>query len=232
MNELPRIFLPTCSKYYPALRVFVYLLDKYWSGHPEVCVVGFRPPEFTLPDRFTFMSLGDDDWPKEKFSNQFVEFFNMVSDEYIIHAQSDYWLYRQVNVDAIERLYKYIQTNPNILRIDLTWNRMKCETATDCGVLDYIDLVSTPAGSPYQMSNQWAIWNVQLWKEFLRPNEFHEMELWGSYRLAERPDVLVLGTKQVPIRHVPAIDRGDSVNLRHIQQQDETELQRLGLLPL
>jgi hypothetical protein len=64
----------------------------------------------------------------------------------------------------------------------------------------HLDLLKSPHGTPYQFSLWAGIWRRDVMRRFVVPGETaQELEMRGSARVTD--DVLVLGTRQGPLRH-------------------------------
>lgn len=234
----PRIMMTSISSYYWAIRVFGYFIKKYWPDHPEVCVAGFSHPQFDLPERFSFHSMGDTDWPADKWTDQVIGFLNSQPDRYWMFVHEDYWIYKDVDSQTVSTVYSYIQDHNDILRVDLSSDRLNSGCAVDHEKYNGVDLIKTPAGCQYQMSHQWGMWNKERWLELLVAGEIpQDAELRGSQRLAARPDIIVLGTRQHPIRYIPTIIGGKTLKWNgydypfKISDEDIQELRNRNWLP-
>lgn len=230
------ILVFTSDTYLKALRPFAYLFNKYWNTDQSVAIVGFRVPDFTLPDNFSFYSLGSmADYPIRKWSNGVLDY--LAKNEEIKHfilMLEDYWITQPVDVEAIYMLMQYAQDVSSILKIDLCADRLYAKGVTDYGNLDRLDLVKSAYDSQYHMSLMTGIWNRDLFCRFVVPNETPwEVELNGTSRVAAvKDDVIVLGTKGWPIRHTLAYRGGNANHLlsSDVLETDMDEMRGLGYL--
>jgi hypothetical protein len=211
-----RVLITTCDSYLWLLEPFAHQFNKYWSPKQEVVVGVFALPEkygITLPDNFTIHQIQEKDIPKEERSTGFIKFFNQIDDEFFIWMLEDFWLVDDVDVDGIELLFKYMQEHPNVLRVDLTIDRVKA--GKPFKELERLTLIEAPRGTRYRWSHQAAIWNKNWTLRYLRPGEgsSHEpIETHCTHRLNNDPyGPLVLGTMNWPIKysHVIAKNRSD-----------------------
>lgn len=180
------------------LRGFAYLWNEY-TDQP-VTVVGYSPPEFKLPDNFTFHSLGSQK-PASKWSDGLIEFVEQQGHQHFILLLEDYWLYDRVDRLAINRLTDLI--TDNVLRIDLSGNRAAQKQAKPIGegIMGY-EIVQTPPGTRYQMSFQAAIWHRENMLKVLQRDESPwQAEILGSKRVS--PEMQVLGTRPAVMRYQP-----------------------------
>ena len=211
-----RVLITTCDHYLWLLEPFAHQLNKYWSDEQEVIVGVFAKPSkfgIHLPDNFTIHQIQHKDIAKNKRSNGFIKFFNQIPDEYFIWMLEDFWLVDDVDVKAIALLYDYMQTNDNILRVDLTIDRVK--TGVPYGELEHLTLIEAPRGIKYRWSHQAAMWNKRLMLRYLRANEGasgEPIETRCTKRLNRDPEgPLVLGTMNWPLKysHVIAKNKSD-----------------------
>jgi hypothetical protein len=213
-----QVIVVAAEKSYNCLSPFMCLWEKYcgWNfGLPifseiEMVVCGFGPVEFYADwkPQVTFYSVGDyADWPAQRWSEQLMKILDEVADEQFILMLEDYWLTRPVDVQAIRMLFDYAKQFENVLKIDLTYDRLYINGGSDflygaatydnCG---YLDLIKSPPGTPYQMSLWAGIWNREQLKRVLVPGETaQEIEIAGTRRVVD--DQLVLGTRQAPLLH-------------------------------
>lgn len=208
---MARVVALTSDPHLSYLRVFAHLLNKYWQPNPEVLVGGFTPPAFSLPGNFTFHSIGPaSDYPVGHWSDGLLKLLRDVPDKHLILLLEDYWLKRAVDVDALRLLESYLWLHSNVLRIDLTTDRLYAAGARDWESLGRLDLIITPNTALYQISLQAGLWNKRLLESLLLPGETPwQFEMDGSNRFAESGDgLVVLGTRQAPLRYLIGVRAG------------------------
>lgn len=211
------VIVMTSDKYLHAVQPFAHLFNKYWGSYQDVTVVGFKRPDFDLPKNFNFHSMGDmSHYPVKKWTNGILDY--LVSkpgiDRFVLLLE-DYWFTRDVDVVAVKMLYDYAGQFRNVLKIDLCADRLYAAGMTDYNTCGRLDLVKSDYNSQYHMSLMAGIWNRDLFFRFVIPNETPwDLEMWGTTRVAEAKDeVLVLGTRQWPVRHILAYRNGDHTKL-------------------
>lgn len=226
----------TSDHYLHALRPFSWLFNKYWSEDQEVQVVGFAEPEFKLPSNFYFFSMGPmANYPLNKWSDALIDYLeDRPGLTHFVLFLEDYWPTRPVNRQAVRMLYDYAVQFQNVLKIDLVADRLYAWGMTDYGNCGYIDLVRSDPASQYHMSLMCGIWSRELLLRFLvRGESPWEVELSGTPRVAAAGnEVLVLGSRQWPVRHTLAHRRGNPAEmfLSEIKSTDVEEMKSLGLL--
>jgi len=231
-----RVFVITCDKYAWALKGFIHQFQKYWSELQPVVVAGYTPPAYDLPENFTFHSIAPEEYPADKWSTGLIQFLRSVRDDHFVLLLEDYWLCRGVNHQAIGTLHELCMNHHDVLRMDLSDDRQYNGEALDWEVLPYYgynDIVWTPASSPYQMSLQAGIWNRRLMLEVLRMDESAwKVELETGEK--ELSKVVVLGTRQRPVRYANVFRGGDAspeaLNLTYLLPGDVDELRAAGAL--
>lgn len=127
----------------------------------------------------------------------------------------DYWLCRTVDMRGMDACYEYIRRRPEVLKIDLTNDRLYAGGMFDVEGWGSYDIIETPFETPYQMSLQAAYWNKSLLLSLLVPGRTAwETEIYTQ----PPPEMRVLGTRQMPLRYANAILKGaiDPYQLRLI----------------
>lgn len=196
-----RVFVFTCDHMLWTLRPFAYLFNIYWSSLQEVVVAGYAKPDFDLPPNFSFHSIAERSYPADRWSDGIIQFLEAVNDSHFVLMLEDYWLIRKVNNEAVSSLWDYAGCHPNVLRIDLTTDRMYSGHAKDVDTWGYLDIIETPHDAPYQFSTQACLVNRELMLKALRPSmSAWDLELQGSSLI--QPEWRVLGTRQWPVRYV------------------------------
>lgn len=230
-----RVFVLVSDKYLPALRPFAWLFNKYWSPEQEVVVAGFSPPAFELPPNFSLHSIGRfEDYPVDRWSDALIKLLHEIPDEAFALMLEDYWLIRPVYREAVRMLYDYARQFGYVARIDLTGDRLHAAGAALYGKCGHLDLVWSDPNSQYHMSLMTGIWNRRNLLRVLVPNETPwQVEIVGTPRLRSLKDeMIVLGTREWPVRHTLAFRSGDPNTLRldEVHPDDVAALTERGYL--
>lgn len=230
------VLVMVSDKYLSTLRPFAHLFQKYWGWMQNVTVVCFKEPDFKLPMNFAVHSMGDmANYPVTKWSDSILDYLDAHPhiDRFILLLE-DYWLTRPVDLQAITMLSDYSRQFENVLKIDLCADRLYAGGMTDYNNCGRLDLVKSDHASQYHMSLMAGIWNTELFKKVvIRGETPWQVELEGTSRLATfKDEILVLGTRQWPVRYILANRNGDptKLHLDGLGQHDITELKTLGLL--
>lgn len=236
MGSIYRVLLTTCDLYLPALRPMAWLMEKYWQPQPEVLVMGFKPPNFDLPPNWSFHSVGkQEDYPFDKWSNALVELLNAIEDEVFLLMLEDMWPIRKVDTEALDILYRYMLQFEYVAKMDVCGDRLYALGMIPYGSVNRLDLIKSMPGSPYHLSLMPGFWRKKHLLSALIPNESpHQVELSGTQRLAHNQDVIVLGTRQWPLRICLALRGGESHRLlvEEIDASDVAEMRELGLFDI
>ena len=227
-----RVFLTTSDKYLPALKPMAWMMHKYWIPQPEVVVMGFAEPDFDLPPNWSFHSVGkQEDYPFDKWSNAFMKFMDEVPDEVFLLMLEDMWPIRKVDTEALDILWRYMLQFEYVAKMDLCGDRLYAGGMTSYGYVNRLDLVKSLPASEYHLSLMPGFWRKKhLLKGMVLNESPHNTEIWGSERLAACQDVIVLGTRQWPIRVCLALRGGNAgaLLLDEIELSDVAEMRNLG----
>jgi hypothetical protein len=230
------ILVTTCDKNQWLLRGFAHLFNRYWMPDQPVTVLGYTPPEFELPPNFSFWSAGAQaDYPFKRWSDALLKFLHERPDwDRVLILLEDYYIVRPVDVHAMHLLYRYMESHPNVLKIDTSNERLYSSGMKDFAYHDRLDLIKSDYSSQYHWSWWAGIWNrQQLLRVMIRGESCHDMELQGTNRLAAfKDDILILGTRNLPMRHITVSKHGvEGLNLDGLRDTDIRELRELGYLP-
>jgi len=217
----------TCDKHLWAVKPMAWLFNKYWSPDQRVIVVGYNTPDFDLPRNFAFYSVSTKEYPADKWVDAALEFFSDYTSEHFVLFHEDYWLTRKVDVGGVHELHKLCMGDRNILRLDLTGDRLYAGGMHDTGYWSRFDLVEAPQ-SQYQMSHQACIFNTELYTQVLKmlPGDAHSawnVELQGTTIVnAQGNRMRVYGTRQWPVRYANGLLKGklDMNELPKLEKED------------
>lgn len=231
----PKIYVMTSDGYLNILKSYAYLLNRYWKPAPQVVVAGYSAPQFDLPSNFSFVSLGNQrDYPVNKWSDGLIKLLNQIDDSHFILMLEDYLITRHVDVQAVQILYDYARQFTYTVRVDLTGDRLYAfGVDLNYGTVNRLDLIKSMPGSPYHLSTMTAIWNRELLLKVLVPGETPwDLEIRGTTRLSHEQDMLVIGTRQWPVKHTLAFRGGDSgkLLLDEVNPADVEALRGLGYI--
>lgn len=217
LKKLSAVVVSVSDKYLWCLKPFAHLFNKYWGSAQDVIIAGYSPPSFALPRNFFFYSIDQPSYPKEKWADGFIKFLEYIPDQFFVLLLEDYWISRVVDVEAINLIEQYMTNHTNILRGDLTADRLYAGGMRDIDMYDRLDIIEAP-NSAYQMSLQAAVWNTNLLKTLLKSlaetsRSAWSVELDGTTTINNNPSTYkVIGTRQVPIRYCNAMNNSSGFN--------------------
>ena len=196
-----RIVVPVYNKRHWALQPFSILFNQYWGG--PVDVMCYSIPQIRLPSNFHIVSVDPIDFPCDKWVDGMLIYLKNITDDTVIIMLEDYWLIRKVDTSAVAKLSNIIEDN--ILRVDLTTDRLYAAGMKDVGYVGHYDIIEAKS-SQYQMSLQAGIWNRKLLIEVLEalPPKNHsawDVELDGT-NIVNGGNYRVFGTRQYPVRYI------------------------------
>jgi len=208
-----KVIVYTCNEYSDVLPGFAYLFNTYWSALQPVAYAGC--PKMDLPQNFEWHEV--ESRVASRWSDGLIEFLLRLDDEIVCWLLDDYFLCRGVDHKAIGSLADYMRMYPDILKIDLTGDRLHSGAAEDVDTWGHVDIIETSWDVPYQFSVQAALWNRRHLLSLLRP----EMSPWDFELRSDYPAHLrVLGTRQYPVRYVNFLGMGlgkDEYRTEHIR---------------
>lgn len=225
----------SCSdKYLFCLRPFATQFNRHYSSLQPVVVAGYTYPNFILPDNFFFRSIRQPQYPKEKWVDGMLEFLQWFPDNLFVLMLEDYWISRNVDNVGIDSLSDYMSIHPDILRMDLTSDRLYTGGMRDVDTWGHYDLIEAP-GSQYQMSLQAGIWNRGLLIKVLKglaenKHSAWDVELEGT-TFVNNSDMRVLGTRQYPMRYTNGYNDKLGLNKKLEELNDMDRLEVMSLIP-
>jgi hypothetical protein len=222
-EDVLRVFVITNDNSLWCLSPFTYLFNKYWSPEQEVVIAGYHRPKFEIPRNFSFYSLGPVNAPQDKWSNGLIKLLTEAPDDFSIFMLEDYWISRPVDAGFMKVAHNYMQSDSSVIRFDLTGDVAYCNGderyAFDYGFINHYDVVYKPTDKSYRMSFQSGIWNNKLLLSLLQKDK----SPWEVELQTVIPEhLLVLGTKQWPLRYVNAVWKGelDIVEIEKLNPDD------------
>ena len=222
-----RVVVLTSDRYIWCLRPFAYLFNTYWSSLQPVNVYGFSPPGFGIPQNFSFTSIARENYPADRWSDQLIQALNRFDDELFVLLLEDYLLCRTVDHQGIATLVDYMVEHPNIVRLDLTADRLYVMGMHDVEPYGHYDIIECQKDAPYQMSLQAAIWRKSLLRNLLvNGKSAWEVEIHSD--MTNTP-YRVVGTRQYPVRYANAVLKGKVVagEIERIQEPHREVVEKL-----
>jgi hypothetical protein len=195
-----KVVVYTCTEYSDCLPGFAYLFNTFWSSLQPVAYAGCAP--MPLPPNFEWYNV--ESRVAARWSDGLIEFLQMLDDDILCWLLEDYYLCRTVQHEAVRSLSDYMLLHPEVVRMDLTADRLHSGHAVDVDVWGHCDIIETGWDVAYQFSTQAALWNRHHLLNILRP----EMSPWDFELQDVQSNMRVLGTRQWPVRYVNLLGMG------------------------
>lgn len=227
-----RILVPTCASYYRLLPGFAHQFNKYWDDSQEVFICGHEPLNVRLPDNFVFISVTPVSYPAVKWTNGVIRALQIFRDNYIVMMLEDYWLREKVNTTWINDLETWMEQHQDVLRMDLTADRLGSGCGYNVGKISDLEIIETPYTCAYQISLQAAMWNRRGLLNML-PNYLSPWEVETILQYTISKTWKIQGTRQVPVRYVNAWGmgwNGPGPNVSGLKEDDIKELRTEGII--
>jgi len=160
-----------------------------------------------MPGNFSNMAVGiqaDYTW-----SSGLMKYLAFHEDELILLMLEDYFIDKPVNVELIGQLWQRMKHQPDIVKIDLTDDRLKVPH-TNWNSQTALSLVKSDDNAPFQSSLQAAIWRKDFLMRFLNSDEdAWQFEKTGTKRIVNarqqgKFNGLILGCKEPPLSYINA----------------------------
>lgn len=192
-NKLPRIFIPICDDNLWVMKTYFYLFKKFWGDEHEVVIMGFKPPDFELPNNFSFVSLADkQEGGSSRWTKYIYDYLKSIEDDQIIFSLEDFFPIQKPNLEILSYLHKEMKTNNQIGRCDITWDSFvniydknnlatRKKTYKIYGKGEGYKILQIPKEAPYRISTQPSIWNRKFLLKLLNNNwSPWEFEIYGT----------------------------------------------------
>ena len=195
------IYISTSDNYLHILKPFSYLFNKFWSDTQKVFILGYKSPQFDLPDNFNFISMGEQKGI-EYWDNDLHKFFSSVDDEYFIYSMEDHFILDYVDIKLFEYLKKYL--NDDVGRISLA-TQLANKQHTIIETVGDINIVESHPSIQYRLCTQWSIWNKDFMLQYLKPN----MSAW-DFELQGFKEPLNDGYRVIGLENGQVVNHGDA----------------------
>tara|TARA_R110002020_G_scaffold36902_4_gene111364 strand:+ start:430 stop:1041 length:612 start_codon:yes stop_codon:yes gene_type:complete len=145
-----------------------------------------------MPDNFEFISLGKQRGMKY-WSDDYIDFFDSIGDEYFIHMVENEFLLREVDFTVVNSLVEFL--DEDVGRIDFTPgpSLRRWKTFQEYDDFDIIELSQT---DEYRLAIRLSLWNKKYFLKHLRGGEnAWEFEIFGNQR-AQNDGYKILATNR------------------------------------
>lgn len=228
-----KVICTTSDKYLHILPIFCYLFNKFWGADQEVEIVGYRPPNHSLPSNFTFHSLGRQVGSNKNFSNDLIPYFDK-QDRKFIWLMEDTFLKAPVNKTTLD-ICRRVSIGAEIGRVSLTNNSYKEYTeeydSVDLNSFESVSVYALPDKSEYRLSTMPAIWKKDFLLQYLTKN-LNPWEFECQEKVRDHWKVVALDKRNAPITHNEGVRRFDifKYNLEGIPEEMIMEMKALNFI--
>ena len=195
------IYISTSDNYLHILKPFSYLFNEFWSDTQKVFILGYKSPQFDLPDNFKFISMVEQKGI-QYWANDLHKFFSSVDDEYFIYSMEDHFILDYVDIKLFEYLKKYL--NDDVGRISLA-TQLANKQHTIIETVGDINIVESHPSIQYRLCTQWSIWNKDFMLQYLKPN----MSAW-DFELQGFKEPLNDGYRVIGLENGQVVNHGDA----------------------
>ena len=187
-----QVIVPTCDKYVVLMPGFFQQWNKY-CGLVGMVVCEQNAPK--VPEGWSFFRAGYDTQQKG-WAGNLKAALKQVHTESVLLVLDDYWLTKQADVKRINELVRWMKSEPDIDKIDLTNDRMGF---SHVGYMP--GYVRSLPDAPYLTSTQAALWRTDFLRLCLHDPAWSpwQFELIGS-ELIKNTRHKILGCR-VPVIH-------------------------------
>lgn len=204
--KIPAIYIPICDSNLWVLKIYAYLFNKFWPSNQKVVIMGFKNPDFELPENFQFISMASSQEGGASMWTRYIHDYLMtIEDEYLIFSLEDFFAIAEPDIEILSNLFNHMLKDKTIGRCDITWDSFvnifdrhnPCRKNNSYKVIeknkDYT-ILKLPPQAPYRISTQPAIWRKDFLLSFLNNNWTPwQFEVNGTQLSAHFPDKIIAG---------------------------------------
>ena len=136
-----------------------FLFNEFWPQVELVQILGYKKPDFELPDNFEFVSLGTQRGPKF-WSDDMRSFYSNLKSDFFYSIWEDALILKPVNKGILEVASKLTETDKNFFKFNLTADVSRRPNILVKEGNEY-DLIVAKQNSLYRYSTQHCIWNTE-----------------------------------------------------------------------
>ena len=166
--------------------------------------MGFKNPDFELPENFHFISLAPSQEGGANMWTRYIHDYLMtIEDEYLIFSLEDFFATAAPDMEILSNLFNHMLKDKAIGRCDITWDSFinifdrhnPCRKNNSYKAIeknkDYT-ILKLPSRAPYRISTQPAIWRKDFLLSFLNNNWTPwQFEVNGTQLSAQFPDKII-----------------------------------------
>ena len=234
-----KIYISTYDDNEFFLKYFQYFFNKYWGSHMSVVFLGFKKPDITLDENFTFVSLSNKrEGGVNNWSTYLMDYFSSIDDEYFIFGLDDFLIVREVNLELFNSCVEIM--DKTIGRIDL----QPLQHARDKKYLSHykthngfefikLSQKGNKGDNLYRASCAFSIWNKEWFLKTLKKNwSPWDWEIQSNDGRHDNDSFDVVATKdQWCIRKTEGLSErwAGKINVKAIREEDKENMRKLML---
>lgn len=166
----PLLVVTTSDSYSHIVPIWIHLYKKYWNDpNQRVEIVGYKKPDFEMPDNFSFYSMGEQAGDARNFGTDLRKYFERL-DSLVIWNMEDSFIKGIVDPLGIKHAVSVMKEDHLIGRLALGGNNLNQYSEYYDKEKHGDEIVQTPQLSEYRLSTQIAIWNKDFLLRYLKPN--------------------------------------------------------------
>jgi hypothetical protein len=165
-----KVIIPVSSHTLKLIQPQIYLIKKYWEGHPDVIFLGYNRHNEKITSNFYFHNHFNEDVPVGKWSLLLLDFLkNNYSEDSILLYLDDTFLVRQVNSQLVDNCNNFVLDGA----ADKIYLNGTMTKTNDCYFLEQTaiplpGLVQITTSSRWRNSLQSCIWKTDVLKKELQ----------------------------------------------------------------
>ena len=198
-----RHIIPLCDETLPTIRVSSILFERHWPDH-KIDFLGFKEPDFDLPENHTFVSLAPvQEGGSKNWTRYIHDYVASLDEEFLIFSLDDFFPAASPDSEMVEDILSRMRNNKLIGRVCLSYDAyINCSHAR-LHPKDQYEFISIDKNALYRISTSPALWRRDYILKFLN----HDWSPWnfevdGSY-ISRYLEESILATSDPTFKRVP-----------------------------
>jgi hypothetical protein len=159
----------TSDKNMACLPATCFLFNNFWPTSQKVQILGYKKPNFELPDNFEFISLGVQRGPKF-WSDDMKSYYSSISDDFFYSIWEDALILKPVDSGILKVASELTKKDKKFFKFNLTADVSRRPNDLLKEGKEY-DLILARQNSLYRFSTQHCIWNTEVFLDKLEVNQ-------------------------------------------------------------
>jgi hypothetical protein len=159
------IIFSVSNNYLHVLRPACFLFNEFWGPQKKVKIVGFDKPDFTLPDNFEFISLGNQRGLRY-WTEDIIQICELVENDHFIFVVENDFLIRPVNFEILYTFEKLL--DDSVARVDLTTSSAVHSMGSIIKSYKDFDIFELPQHASWRLAlGHYSIWHKEYLLSYL-----------------------------------------------------------------